>query len=181
VTRVAIGFGSNLGDRKSQITAALRQLASEARLVSVSSLYESAPVGPVEQGPFLNAVAVFETSLQPRPLLNTLLAIEESLGRVRLERWGPRTIDLDLLLYGDEQVDFNDLQVPHSQLAARRFVLDPLLEAWPDAALPNGSPVRWLRGAVEDQTVELVGPWVGRLRRWWWRLTRTTARRNLVP
>ena len=180
MTRVAIGFGSNVGDRRAHLTAALKQLAQQSVLVSVSSLYESAPVGPVEQGPFLNSVAVIETELPPRQLLNELLAIEEAEGRVRTERWGPRTLDLDMLLYGDERLDFSDLQVPHPELAARRFVLDPLLEAWPDAALPDGSPVRWLRQPVEDQEVERLGPWVTRWRRIWWRLSGAGSRRNLV-
>lgn len=181
MTRAAIGFGSNLGNRRSYLTSALKTLARRVRLVSVSSLYESAPVGPVEQGPFLNAVAVFDVRGGPEALFRELVAAEELAGRMRTERWGPRTLDLDLLLFGDQQIDTPDLHVPHPELPNRRFVIDPLVEAWPEATLPDGSPVRWLQAAVEGQAVERVGRWVSPVRLLWWRLAGSGARRNLVP
>jgi 2-amino-4-hydroxy-6-hydroxymethyldihydropteridine diphosphokinase len=122
-------------------------------VAAVSSAYESAPWGPVEQPPFLNAVVRLETALPPSPLLGVLLDVEARLGRVRAVRWGPRTCDLDLLLYGDETVDTPELQVPHPRLADRRFVLDPLLELAPDAQLPDGRPLAELAAAVQDQDV----------------------------
>lgn len=181
MTRVAIGFGSNLGNRKAHLINGLKALTRFAHLEAVSSLYESAPIGPVEQGPFLNAVAVFETSARPRSLLVELLAVEAREGRTRRVRWGPRTLDLDLLLFGEERVEFDDLCVPHPELPTRRFVLDPLLEAWPDATLPDGSPLRWFRADVEDQPVARVGTWVSWWRLLWWRVTGSGRRRNLTP
>ena len=110
-----IGLGSNLGDREAQIRLALDDLARlpASQLVRASSLYDSEPVGDVEQPNFLNAVAELETELSARQLLWNLLLIERRLGRTRTRRWGPRTIDLDLLLYGQLVVDEQDLQVPH--------------------------------------------------------------------
>jgi len=171
VTRIAIGFGSNLGDRHGHLDAGLAAIARHARLVSLSSLYESAPVGPVAQGAFLNAVAVFETGDVPARVLNRLLAAEQARGRAREVRWGPRTLDLDLLLYGSQSVDEPGLTVPHPELTNRRFVLEPLLEAWPDATLPDGSRLAGFLETVQEQGVELIGPWqVGWLKRLGWKL-----------
>ena len=128
-----IGLGSNLGEREAQIRLALDDLARlpGSRLVRASSLYDSEPVGEVDQPNFLNAVAEFETELDPRQLLWNLLLIERRLGRTRTRRWGPRTIDLDLLLYGALVLDEPDLQIPHPELARRSFVLVPLVELDP--------------------------------------------------
>ena len=128
-----IGLGSNLGEREAQIRLALDDLARlpASRLVRASSLYDSEPVGDVEQPNFLNAVAELETELTARQLLWNLLLIERRLGRTRTARWGPRTIDLDLLLYGQMVVDEEDLQVPHPELTRRSFVLVPLVELDP--------------------------------------------------
>lgn len=128
-----IGLGSNLGEREAQIRLALDDLARlpASRLVRASSLYDSEPVGDVEQPNFLNAVAELETELTARQLLWNLLLIERRLGRKRTARWGPRTIDLDLLLYGHLVVDEEDLQVPHPELIRRSFVLVPLVELDP--------------------------------------------------
>ncbi len=141
MTRAAIGLGSNLGERESHLTAALVGLAAVSDVVSVSSIYETAPVGGPEQGPYLNAVAVVDTALPASALLEALLATERARGRKRRERWGPRTLDLDLLLYGDAAIERPGLVVPHPRLIERRFVVDPLVEAWPDAALPDGTRV----------------------------------------
>ena len=176
MTRIAVGFGSNLGDRQAHLNAGLAAIACHNRLVARSALYESAPVGPVEQGPFLNAVAVFDTSLEPQVILSDLLAIEQTRGRVREVRWGPRTLDLDLLLYGSAAIEEESLTVPHSELTNRRFVLQPLLEAWPDATLPDKTPLANHLESVQDQEVDRVGPWrVG-----WWTLPQWRLRSQIL-
>lgn len=128
-----IGLGSNLGDREAQIRLALDDLARlpGSRLVRASSLYDSEPVGDVEQPNFLNAVAELETEMPALRLLWNLQLIERRLGRTRTRRWGPRTIDLDLLLFGPTVVDEPELQVPHPELIRRAFVLVPLVELDP--------------------------------------------------
>jgi 2-amino-4-hydroxy-6-hydroxymethyldihydropteridine diphosphokinase len=144
VARAFVGLGSNLGDRADTLRRALEFLDAEAGIavVAVSSFRETDPVGYLDQPPFLNAAAEVETELRPRDLLDRLLAVERSLGRVRAgPRFGPRTIDLDLLLYGDESLDEPGLAVPHPRLHERRFALEPLAEL--DAALvvPGRGPV----------------------------------------
>ena len=128
-----VGLGSNLGEREAQIRMALDDLARlpATRLTRASSLYDSEPVGEVDQPNFLNAVAELESQLTARQMLWNLLLIERRLGRVRTQHWGPRSIDLDLLLYGDLVVDEPDLQVPHPELTRRSFVLVPLIELDP--------------------------------------------------
>ncbi len=156
--RAAIGLGSNLGSRERHLEAGRRGLERLGTIVAMSSWYETDPVGGPEQGPYLNAVIVIDTDLAPRELLNGLLDIERRQGRVRDERWVPRTLDLDLLLYGDSVVNEKGLAVPHPEMTKRRFVLDPLLEAWPDAGLPDGTPLRSFAGAVSDQRVVRYDP-----------------------
>ncbi|MFV9673071.1 MAG: 2-amino-4-hydroxy-6-hydroxymethyldihydropteridine diphosphokinase [Acidimicrobiia bacterium] len=141
MSRCAIAAGSNLGDRLGHLTAAMGGLSVIGHVAAVSSVYETAPVGGPRQDPFLNAVALIDTARTPIGLLRELLLIERSRGRVRLERWGPRTLDLDLILFADREIDEPGLTVPHPQMGHRRFVLEPLLEIWPDAAMPDGSPV----------------------------------------
>jgi len=128
-----VGLGSNLGERESMIRLALDDLSRlpATRLVRASSLYDTEPVGDADQPNFLNAVAQVETELTPRQLLWNLLLIERRLGRVRTRRWGPRVIDLDLLLFGSEVIDEPDLKVPHPELTRRSFVLVPLVELDP--------------------------------------------------
>jgi 2-amino-4-hydroxy-6-hydroxymethyldihydropteridine diphosphokinase len=160
----AFGLGSNLGDRRSFLAAAVRGLAAGGKVVAVSSLYETAPVGGPPQGPFLNAAAVIDTGLSAPAVLDLCRALEREAGRRRRVRWGPRTLDMDLLLCGREVVNRPGLQVPHPRLAERRFALEPLAEAWPDAALPDGTPVSSLLAAVAEQEVAVVaGPgwWEG--------------------
>ena len=134
-----VGIGSNLGDREATVRRAL-ELLEELGAVRASSIRETDPVGITDQPKFLNAVAEIETHLTARQLLDRLLAIELELGRDRAGavRWGPRTIDLDLLLYGDETIDEPGLTVPHPRLAERDFVLEPLHELDPELALPDG-------------------------------------------
>jgi 2-amino-4-hydroxy-6-hydroxymethyldihydropteridine diphosphokinase len=131
--RAFVGLGSNLGEREAMIRAALEELSRlpETTLERASSLYDTEPVGETEQPNFLNAVAQLETGLSARQLLWNLLLIERRLGRVRTRRWGPRSIDLDLLLYGGEVLDEPGLQVPHPELLRRSFVLVPLVELDP--------------------------------------------------
>jgi 2-amino-4-hydroxy-6-hydroxymethyldihydropteridine diphosphokinase len=145
MTRAYVGVGANLGDREATIRAALDALPG---VVGVSTLRETDPVGVVDQPPFLNGAAVLETELPPRELLEILLAVERELGRERRERWGPRTIDLDLLLYGDESIDEPGLTVPHPRLHERRFALEPLLDLDPELSIPG-------RGPVSDLLAEL--------------------------
>jgi len=128
-----IGLGSNLGDRRSMIAGALERL----RPRRVSTVVETEPWGRTDQPSFLNAVAEIETDLEPAELLDRLLEVERGLGRVRHEKWGPRTIDLDLLLYGDRRVMSEALSVPHPRLHERRFVLEGLAELCPDRTVPG--------------------------------------------
>jgi 2-amino-4-hydroxy-6-hydroxymethyldihydropteridine diphosphokinase len=143
LTVAFIGLGSNLGDREENVRAALERL-SELGPLRASTVRETDPVGLTEQPMFLNAVAEVRTDLPARKLLASLLAIERDLGRDRTveQRWGPRTIDLDLLLYGGEVVDEPGLTVPHPRLAERLFVLEPLHELAPDLVLPDGRRIK---------------------------------------
>ncbi len=140
MTRAFIGLGSNLGDREAQIRRAIEELRRVPRTMCarVSSLYDTAPVGDVDQPRFLNAVAWVETDLSPGELLWNLLLIEQRLGRVRVKskRWGPRTIDLDLLFYGDVVLAEPGLTLPHPEAHQRAFVLLPLAELEPDYVHP---------------------------------------------
>jgi 2-amino-4-hydroxy-6-hydroxymethyldihydropteridine diphosphokinase len=144
VTRAYIGLGTNLGDRAAMLRAAVEQLAAEPgiEVVSVSPVHETEPVGITDQPRFLNAAAAVETELPPRDVLDRLLGIERRLGRTRDgPRFGPRTIDLDLLLYGDERIDEPGLEVPHPRLHERLFALEPLLELDPQLELPGRGPL----------------------------------------
>jgi 2-amino-4-hydroxy-6-hydroxymethyldihydropteridine diphosphokinase len=140
MTRAHVGLGSNLGDRLATLDTAVRMLDTDphTHVMAVSRVFETAPVGGPEQGPYLNAVAVLETDRSPGELLDLLLATETGLGRVRDERWGPRTLDLDLLLYDGPPVDTPELTVPHPRARQRAFVLVPLVDADPFARFPDG-------------------------------------------
>jgi len=150
--RAFIGLGSNMGDREGWLRRAVELLRAEPELevVAVSSVRETEPVGYVDQPPFLNAAVEVETSLAARALLDRLLAVEQELGRRRDgPRFGPRTIDLDLLLYGDERVDDPGLTVPHPRLAERRFALEPLHELDSALVVPGHGPVSDLLAALQ--------------------------------
>jgi 2-amino-4-hydroxy-6-hydroxymethyldihydropteridine diphosphokinase len=146
VARAYVGLGANLGDRRRALRRALELLAADpdVEVVAVSAFRETEPVGLVDQPRFLNAAAALETPLAPRELLDRLLGVERELGRARGERWGPRTIDLDLLVHGDEVVDEPGLSVPHPRVHERRFALEPLAELAPDLVVPGHGPVRRL-------------------------------------
>jgi 2-amino-4-hydroxy-6-hydroxymethyldihydropteridine diphosphokinase len=139
----------------------VHRLAQTEDLVAVSSLYETDPIGGPDQGSYFNAVAVVETTANPRRLLARCMAIEHDRGRWRRIRWGPRSLDLDLLIHGMIEVSEKGLTVPHPRLVHRRFVLEPLLEVWPEAALPDGTPVSGYLDGVADQDVTIVstGDW----------------------
>ena len=144
MTRVAIALGSNLGDREGYLRSAIAALRPSISNLHVSTFHDTAPVGVGPQPTFLNATAVGETSLAARALLDTLLAVERDLGRERPFPGAPRTVDLDLILYGDAVIDeAPSLIVPHPRFRERRFVLEPLAEIAPD----------W-RDPVTGQTVE---------------------------
>ncbi len=133
-----LGLGSNLGHRKRNLENAIAALSSHPQIdvLSRSSFHDSAPVGNLNQGRFLNAVVKIETSLKPEELLDTLLAIEIELGRVRAEHWGPRTIDIDILTLHDLVYESKRLSIPHPLMHERRFVLEPLAEIAPDFRHP---------------------------------------------
>jgi 2-amino-4-hydroxy-6-hydroxymethyldihydropteridine diphosphokinase len=150
--RAYVGLGSNMGDRERMLWSALHMLTfnPEVEVVAVSSIRETDPVGFGDQPRFLNAVAAIDTELEPRALLDLLLSIERELGRTREgPRFGPRTIDLDLLLYGEETVDEPGLAVPHPRLHERRFVLEPLAELDPGLTVPEKGSVQALLAGVE--------------------------------
>jgi 2-amino-4-hydroxy-6-hydroxymethyldihydropteridine diphosphokinase len=136
-----IALGSNLGNREEALSSAVGHLRSFGRVVALSSLYETEPVGYHDQPAFLNAVVALETQLEPLPLLRGLLAIERQLGRNRSQgpSKGPRTLDLDLLLMGDWKVAGEELTLPHPELDQRRFVLAPLAEIAPELRHPESN------------------------------------------
>jgi 2-amino-4-hydroxy-6-hydroxymethyldihydropteridine diphosphokinase len=150
VTRAYVGLGANLGDRESTLRAAVDAVSAEEgiEVVSVSTLRETEPVGVGEQPRFLNGAVELETTLTARELLDRLLAVEQRFGRIRIPgEHGPRTLDLDLLLYGDEVIDEPGLAVPHPRLHERRFVLEPLAELAPGLLVPGrGDMESLLRG-----------------------------------
>ena len=132
-----VALGSNLDDRRAHLDAALAALAvlPGTRLDAVSPLYETAPIGPPGQQDYLNAVARLATTLGPFALLDALLTVEQARGRIRRERWGPRTLDLDLLLHGDTRLDHPRLTLPHPRMLERTFVLAPLNDLAPELLL----------------------------------------------
>ena len=145
-----VALGSNLGDRLANLQRAVELLGGREgiRVLKASRVYETDPVGP-PQPDYLNAVLEVETILAPRTMLEAAQAVERDLGRVRGERWGPRTIDVDLLTYGDEYIDEPGLQIPHPRMHERAFVLVPLLELTADPVLPAGRRLPDLRPGPE--------------------------------
>ena len=139
MNEVYLSLGSNLGDRKAQLQEAVRLLQTNPSIsnIKMSSIYETAPVGYLDQHAFLNLVIRLETSLSPLELLDICQEIEQALHRERLVRWGPRTVDLDVLLYGQEQLATERLTIPHPRMYERAFVLVPLQELMPSLILPE--------------------------------------------
>ena len=159
-----LGLGSNLGDRLATLLRAVDLLAREPgiRVDASSRVWETEPVGP-PQPRYLNAVLRIESGcLEPLELLAACRRVEDALGRVRIARWGPRTIDVDILLYDDRTVDEPDLQVPHPRMHERAFVLAPLLELEPDPTLPGGRRVGDAAPADAGAVVPVAPPLVAR-------------------
>lgn len=160
--RCFIALGSNQDDPAAQITMAFGELQHlpQSQLLACSSLYRSAPLGPQDQPAFINAVAMLDTRLAPEVLLDALQQIEQRAGRVRKEeRWGPRILDLDLLLYADQMIDTPRLQVPHYHMHARSFVLYPLAELAADLIMPDGTPLQSMLDTCPPEGIErLPGP-----------------------
>lgn len=155
--RTYIAIGSNLVEPVQQARAAIRALAAlpDSCLVAVSGLYRSKPMGPQDQPDYINAVAALDTRLTPLALLDATQQIELQQGRVRkAERWGPRTLDLDILLYGDQQIDHPNLIIPHYGMRTREFVLYPLVEIAPALVLPDGSTLQHWVSQVARNNLE---------------------------
>ncbi len=152
-----IGFGSNIGDKLAYIENAIHALsvAEGITLQTISSLYKTAPVGYKAQADFLNGVVAIQTCLSPHALLHTLKDIETTVGRQHRTRWGPREIDMDVLIYGDLCLHTPDLIIPHPEMYLRRFVLVPLAEVAPDLVHPvfNESILTLLEGLEDDKSV----------------------------
>nr|VFK23455.1 MAG: 2-amino-4-hydroxy-6-hydroxymethyldihydropteridinediphosphokinase [Candidatus Kentron sp. LFY] len=154
-----IGIGGNLGDTITTVRSAFAALAGlpETTLLSTSMLYRTSPLGPIRQPDFINAVAAIRTPLAPLALLSWLQSIEHQHGRIRDgARWGPRTLDLDLLLYGDSRIVEDTLMVPHPGLCQRAFVLYPLYEIAPDLEIPGHGPLVRLLPAVAGQRIAVA-------------------------
>lgn len=160
-----LGLGGNLGDPRAAMAAALRMIdaAPDASVAAVSSLYRTPPWGKTDQPDFLNAVAQIKTSLEPRGLLDLCLAAEQRLKRVRAERWGPRLIDIDVLIFGDRRIKEEGLEIPHPRLTERAFVLVPLAEIAPALSI-DGSTASSLSAAADRAGIQRVE--VGQD---WWR------------
>jgi 2-amino-4-hydroxy-6-hydroxymethyldihydropteridine diphosphokinase len=149
-----IGIGSNLGNKSKNVQQALDFISAlqGVKVKQQSSLYLTAPWGKTDQDDFINQVVAVETDLAPLELLHKLQAIEIKLGRQRDVQWGPRTIDLDILLYGEEVIDLEELKVPHPYLKQRLFVLIPLQELNPELELPDGSKLREVLSTAEARS-----------------------------
>lgn len=157
--RAWVGLGGNTGDPVATVRAAFTAIAAlpQTELLRHSGLYRTPAWGPVPQPDYINAVALLETSLGAGELLAGLLDIERAFGRVRLERWGPRSLDLDILLYGDEVIDVPGLRVPHPHLHERAFMLVPMLEVDPEASIPAIGSARDALAALASGGIEVVG------------------------
>ena len=156
MTRFAIALGSNLGDRIDHLRGAVEQIRALGEIAAVSGVYETAPVGGPEQGPYLNSVLLLDTALEPDALLGGLATIEAAHGRERIELWGPRTLDLDIVASDGPDVRTIDLEIPHPGARERKFVLEPLTEIWPEAPVGAGDTAVVALGGVADQDVDLL-------------------------
>lgn len=160
MTDAFIGLGSNLKDPAAQLARAVAALATlpETALVAQSPFYASRPVGPQDQPDFVNGAVWLCTHLSPHHLLDELQRIEQRHGRERLRHWGPRTLDLDILVFGDQILDDERLTVPHRELRNRDFALQPLLDLKADLALPDGTPIADLRRQCPDNGLRKLPP-----------------------
>jgi len=155
VPKVYLSLGSNIGDRKKHLRAAVKILKEheEIKLTEISSLYETEPEGNPRQRKFYNLAVGLKTNLSPRDLLKLCLSIEELFKRERKTKWGPRTIDLDILLYGAKEVEERDLQIPHPRLKERAFMIIPLLEIAPQVKVPSGVPVQSYLDGLQEKAI----------------------------
>lgn len=155
-----IGLGSNLADPLRQLAGAIAALATlpQTTFIAQSPFYASKPVGPQDQPDYVNGAVHLQTSLLPLELLDQLQAIEQHHQRKRIQHWGPRTLDLDLLLFGQQNISDPRLTIPHCELPNRDFVLQPLLDLAPELALPDGSTVADLRKQCPDNQLRLLNP-----------------------
>ena len=159
MTNVFLGIGGNLGDRRATMRSAVELIRDVIDDVRVSSLYETAAWGVTDQPSFLNAVVRGQTELPPLDLLDAMQSIENKLGRVRTQHWGPRAIDIDLLLYGSDVIDEPRLTVPHPYMSQRGFVLRPLADLAAGLTLPDGSLVGELLTTInQDDLRQIEGP-----------------------
>ncbi|EIQ82047.1 UNVERIFIED_CONTAM: 2-amino-4-hydroxy-6-hydroxymethyldihydropteridine diphosphokinase [Streptococcus canis] len=158
MTIVYLSLGTNMGDRKAYLQKAIQALASlpQTRLLAQSSIYETAAWGKTDQADFLNMACQLDTRLSATDFLKETQAIEQALGRVRHEKWGPRTIDIDILLFGNESYKTKELTVPHPYMTERAFVLIPLLELQPDLKLPpNQKSLRDCLSALDQSDITI--------------------------
>ncbi len=159
MTKVFLGIGGNLGDRRATMRSAVELIRDVINDVRVSSLYETAAWGVTDQPSFLNAVVRGQTELPPLDLLDAMQSIENQLGRVRTQHWGPRAIDIDILLYGSDVIDEPRLTVPHPYMSQRGFVLRPLADLAAGLTLPDGSLVGELLTTInQDDLRQIEGP-----------------------
>jgi 2-amino-4-hydroxy-6-hydroxymethyldihydropteridine diphosphokinase len=160
MTDVFVGLGSNLADPAAQLGRAIAELAAlpNTTLVAQSPFYASKPVGPQHQPDYVNGAAWLNTGLAPHDLLDHLQNIEHAHGRERLQHWGPRTLDLDVLLFGQQTLTDDRLTVPHAQLSQRDFALQPLLDLDPELTLPDGTTVALLRQQCPDNQLRKLPP-----------------------
>jgi 2-amino-4-hydroxy-6-hydroxymethyldihydropteridine diphosphokinase len=156
VTRYYIGLGSNVGDRLDHLVDACREIGESVRSLETSSIYETEPVGGPDQEAFLNAVAAINTDLEPLALLDLLQGIEARHGRERTVRWGPRTLDLDIVSWDGPPYADDRLTIPHPRAAERGFVLEPLAERWPDADVGGGRSADEALAVVDREGVDFL-------------------------
>ena len=159
-TEAVLGLGSNVGERKVALAGAVDALRAHSgiEIIAASPLYESAPWGLTDQQDFLNAAVLAATSLGPTDLLAAILSIEVSLGRVRREKWGPRSIDIDILVYGNEIIDGPGLTIPHPHLTERAFALAPLVDVMPGAVVAGKPARQWLARLQHKGLKVIAGP-----------------------
>ncbi len=160
MTGAVLGLGGNIGDSRTLIATAIDRLAANPKIdvTAVSALYRTPPWGKTDQPAFLNAAARVDTTLSPRELLDTILDIERQLGRERGERWGPRKIDIDILLFGTVETDEPGLHLPHPRIKERAFALAPLIDVMPDAVVEGRPAKEWLQLADRSGMQRLAGP-----------------------
>jgi 2-amino-4-hydroxy-6-hydroxymethyldihydropteridine diphosphokinase len=153
MVKAFLSLGSNMGDKREYLIKAINLIEQhrEITLVKAASFYETKPVGYLEQDLFLNTVIEVDTGLNPRDLLKAINEIEQQLGRERNTRWGPRTVDIDILTYGQEMIDEEDLTIPHREMKNRGFVLIPLLEIAPDFRFPSGEEGKEILSRLSEE------------------------------